>query len=307
VHALFFSIKHPMTEVWNLVVAPIRRHRGLHYFLRNLFFAPAEKKRAGIAAQLRTARTLPIVMIVGCSRSGTSFTARMLNSAGLMFPGEHTVPDEFNPEGYFEEERVVAINSDILWGSGGHWFMPPAKLRVYAYQRSQIVQTLSWLCSFEGVCGWKDPRGTLTLPVWIDIARELNIPILIVGVFRNPRAVANSIVQHERGLFDFTQALNAWCVHNTRLLDLAASLPDRFYWFTIDQPSTRTEANLNAIAARLGLKGRVALGQSRQIPTETAPVADINEEARTIYDRLLEAHGIQWGGVLSGQSACGAL
>jgi hypothetical protein len=296
-----------MTEVLNFLMTPIRRHRGLHYFLRNLVFAPTEWQRVAREKQKCADRILPIVMIVGCSRSGTSFTARMLSSAGLILPGEHAAPDEFNPQGYFEDDRVVTINSDILWGSSGHWFVPPAKLRVYAYQRAQIAQVLSWLCSFEGVCGWKDPRGTLTLPVWLDVARELNIPILIVGVFRNPAAVANSIVQHERGLFDFTQALNAWRVHNTRLLDLAASLPDQFYWFTIDQPSTHVEANLNAIAARLGLKGRVAMGQAPQVSIERAPVADIGEEARNIYDRMLEARDIQWSSVPSGQSARGTL
>jgi hypothetical protein len=240
------------------------------------------------------ARTLPIVMIVGCPRSGTSFAARMLNSAGLLLPGEHTPPDAFNPDGYFEEDRVVGINSDILWGSSGHWFTPPAKLRVYPYQRAQIVQALAWLCGFEGVCGWKDPRGTLTLPSWLDVARELNIPVRVVGVFRKPEAVANSIVRHDRGQWDFAQALDAWCIHNTRLLELAASMPDRFYWFTIDQAEQAVEQNLNAIAIRLGLAGRVSLDRAGKSASEKPDSTNISESARGIYQRLLDAHAIQW-------------
>jgi len=238
------------------------------------------------------ARTLPIVMIIGCPRSGTSFTARMLSSAGLMLPGEHTVPDEFNADGYFEEHQVVSINSDILWGSGGDWFTPPSELRVYVYQRAQIVQALARLCSCEGISGWKDPRGTLTIPAWLEVVRELEIPVRVVGVFRNPVAVANSIVRHERGRVDFAQALNAWCIHNTRLLDLAASLPDRFCWFTTDQPEQNAEANLNAVAARLGLSGHVREAPSRQGVSEDNVLAS-PDATRGIYQRLLKAHVAQ--------------
>jgi hypothetical protein len=281
-------------RVRNALMTPIRRHRNLHYFLRNLCFTPVEMARAKNAAQMRTARTLPIVMIVGCPRSGTSFTARMLSSAGLVFPGEHTPPDAFNPDGYFEEDRVVSINSDILWGSSGHWFTPPSRLRVYAYQRAQIVQALAWLCGFSGVTGWKDPRGTLTLPAWLDVARELGIQVRVVGVFRNPATVANSIVRHEQGKLDFSQALNAWCVHNSRLLELAGSIPDRFCWFTIDQAEQAVEQNLNAIAARLELAGRVRFDRAKKSVSEQLGVANVSERAQTIYRRLLDAHAAQW-------------
>jgi hypothetical protein len=233
-------------------------------------------------------------MIVGCARSGTSFTARMLNSAGLILPGRHTVPDEFNPDGYFEEDCVVSVNSDILWGSSGHWFTPPSKLRVYAYQRARIVQALAWLCTFEGVAGWKDPRGTLTLPVWVETARKLKVPIKVVGVFRNPVAVARSIVRHERGGVDFAQALSAWCINNVRLLDFAESLPHRFYWFGIDHQRQSIEANLNAIAARLGLVGRVKMERNRQNEDENSNLLDIPENAHAIHSRLLKAHAAQW-------------
>ncbi len=277
----------------SLLIAPIRRNRRLHYFCRNLVFSPTEWASARRARRLCVGRTWPIVMIVGCSRSGTSFAARMLNAAGLLLPGEHTAPDEFNPLGYFEEDRVVAINSDILWGSGGHWFAPPSELRVYVYQRAQIVQALARLCSCEGISGWKDPRGTLTMPAWLEVARELEIPVHVVGVFRNPVAVANSIVRHERGRVDFAQALNAWCIHNTRLLDLAASLPDRFSWFTTDQPEQNAEANLNAVAARLGLSGHVREAPSRQGVSEDNVLAN-PDATRGIYQRLLKAHAAQW-------------
>ncbi len=272
----------------------IRRRRRLHYFLRNLFFAPAERREAILARRASAPCTLPIVMIVGCSRSGTSFAARMLKSAGLLLPGEHTPPDEFNPEGYFEEDRVVAVNSDILWGSGGHWFMPPPRLRVYAYQRAQIVQALTWFCSFGGIAGWKDPRGTLTLPVWLEMARELEIPVCVVGVFRNPAAVAASIVRHERGAIEFPQALSAWCVHNARLLDLAASQPSRFSWFTTDQCEQRVEKNLNALAGRLGLGGRVAMDDNHR-RTIVPNLLEIPAMVREIHERLLAAHAAQWG------------
>ena len=228
--------------VRNAVMTPIRRRRKLHYFLRNLAFAPAQRFAAARARWRLTGRSEPVVFIIGCSRSGTSFTARMLHSAGLSLPGEHQVADAFNPDGYFEEARVIGINSDILMGSGGHWFLPPAEISIYAYQRARMLQVLAELCSHAGVVGWKDPRGTLAMSAWLDAARELDVPFHIVGVFRNPAAVANSIVRHERGAFDFSQALHAWRVSNKQLLELAGANPDRFSWFTIDQPLPSAEA-----------------------------------------------------------------
>jgi len=234
-------------------------------------------------------------MIVGCSRSGTSFAARMLNSAGLVLPGKHAEPDDFNLHGYFENDRVTSINGDILWGSGGHWFAPPVDLRVYSYQRAQIVQLLAWLCSVEGIVGWKDPRAVLTLPLWLDASRDLKIPVHVVGVFRNPAAVANSIVRHERGAFDYRQALNAWCISNTRLLDLADAMPDRFSWFTVDQPAQHSEANLNRIAAKIGLSRRVTIDQAQYVCSENASVPNTSEHVRSIHQRLMETHAAQWG------------
>lgn len=248
---------------------------------------------------------LPVVMIVGCSRSGTSFTARMLASAGLLFPGEHTAADEFNRDGYFEADRVVAINSDILWGSNGHWFAPPRRLRVYAYQRAQIIQAFAWFASFPGLSGWKDPRGTLTLPVWLDVARDLNIPVHVVGVFRNPAAVANSIVRHERGTLDFSVAFDAWCIHNTRLLNLAAALPYQFSWFTIDQSEQDIEANLNAIAAKMGLPGRVSVGLSKAKARPDTERLEVSPTADALYNRLRAAHAA-WCSPSNSQPAVGS-
>ena len=217
----------------------------------------------------------------------------MLSSAGLILPGKHLSADDFNPAGYFEEDNVVGINSDIIWGSRGHWFLPPPEIRVYPYQRARIEQVLGWLCGFDGVAGWKDPRGTLTLPAWLEAARELDVPVHVVGVFREPAAVAASIVRHERGAFNFTQALNAWCIHSARLLEHANLLKDRFHWFTIDQDVERVATNLGGIADKLGLRNGVgpvsASGESM-----IAKNADVPGDALRIYERLTQAHSAQW-------------
>ena len=60
----------------------------------------------------------PIVVVSGLPRSGTSMMMRMLEAGGMtVLVDEQRLPDEDNPVGYFEDQRVKALVSgaDTSW------------------------------------------------------------------------------------------------------------------------------------------------------------------------------------------------
>ena len=60
----------------------------------------------------------PVVVVSGLPRSGTSMAMRMLEAGGLPIVTDHArQPDEDNPHGYFELDRVLALDKggDTSW------------------------------------------------------------------------------------------------------------------------------------------------------------------------------------------------
>jgi len=57
-----------------------------------------------------------IVIVSGLPRSGTSMMMKMLEAGGLQVMTDHQrTPDEDNPKGYYEFERVKQIEHDRAW------------------------------------------------------------------------------------------------------------------------------------------------------------------------------------------------
>lgn len=125
------------------------------------------------------------IIIIGMHRSGTSLLSRMLETLGL-FLGKRK--DENHEAVFFQ-----SINDWLLRQSGGAWDNP-APIR-YLFDSSEITERTSdyiqrylltspRAASFAGLFhylryrrlaplsrpwGWKDPRNTFTLPIWLNI------------------------------------------------------------------------------------------------------------------------------------------
>ncbi|MDG2332881.1 MAG: sulfotransferase [Myxococcota bacterium] len=66
---------------------------------------------------------LPITVVSGIPRSGTSMMMSMLGAAGLpLLSDDKRAPDPSNPRGYFEFEAVKSTQKDPRWleGAAGH-------------------------------------------------------------------------------------------------------------------------------------------------------------------------------------------
>jgi hypothetical protein len=144
------------------------------------------------------------VIIIGMHRSGTSMITQLLKKLGL-FVGKRL---DYHYEALFFQK----INIWLLQLAGAHWSRPaPLKtLLSHSLLRKQCIEVIRyWLSArvylaylgiwnslryhsifnLPFVWGWKDPRSTITLPIWLDIFPQAKI----VYIIRNGVDVASSL------------------------------------------------------------------------------------------------------------------
>lgn len=151
----------------------------------------------------------PPILVIGMHRSGTSLLNRVLDEAGV-FMGADLDP---NHESLF----FMDINRWLLAQSGGRWDTPETiryllenkdvfeVFRSHVYNLLQSKYAKEFLGDIYGkpCCsllqlnfpwGWKDPRSTMTLPLWQSIFPEARI----IHVYRHGVDVAASLRVREK-------------------------------------------------------------------------------------------------------------
>ena len=67
-------------------------------------------------------------VILGMHRSATSLVAKGLNN--VIYLGEDDdmlPPQEDNPEGFYENNKFIDLNNEIISAAGGNWLEPPSE------------------------------------------------------------------------------------------------------------------------------------------------------------------------------------
>jgi hypothetical protein len=169
----------------------------------------------------------PPIIIIGMHRSGTGMLAFLLEKLGL-FVGKKK---EENNEAWF----FLRINRWLLRQCGGAWDYPQpcrqlilnSELRANAADYIRFLMESFYVISFLGwqkylfyrtlqnldiSWGWKDPRNTFTLPLWLDIFPDAKV----IHIYRHGVDVAQSLkMRQER----FQRRLNTF-----------KNLHKLFYW-----------------------------------------------------------------------------
>lgn len=137
-------------------------------------------------------------------RAGTSLSAAMLQALGVRLSENLMPATPDNPIGYFEDADIVKTHEAILYALGqrtwrtsssmiplpDNWTtlapVQPQRERLRAIAKRELgASATAW--------GFKDPRTAQMLPLWNDIARELQTEIRSVIVLRHPREVSESL------------------------------------------------------------------------------------------------------------------
>jgi GT2 family glycosyltransferase len=179
----------------------------------------------------------PLILVVGMHRSGTSLLGSILQALGVALPGPLIPGDHHNPEGYFERSDITALQEELLidlqrwWPSEAGllplpdgWLHSPRSQRAAAGLRRLLQADRA---SQHGPWAIKDPRTSLLLPLWRQVATELDLPLQLLLAIRHPAEVVVSLVGRDGGLAGMTQARaeGLWLEHHRRLLSDADQLP----------------------------------------------------------------------------------
>ncbi len=134
----------------------------------------------------------PPFIIIGMHRSGTSLVTKILEKSGI-FMG---VIKDHN----FEAMHFLSLNQQALWAAGGSWLQPIVPKKIHhrtipakeLYREHFRINTLGQrLQNFwkNPDWGWKDPRNTFTLPMWLELFPNAKV----IHVYRDGEEVARSL------------------------------------------------------------------------------------------------------------------
>ena len=178
-----------------------------------------------------------VVLCVGMHRSGTSLTASLLEGLGVCLPGELIDADSANLSGYFENRSIVDAQERLLQDLGYWWPTERASRGMPASVVQQQVYSdyVDWLTNHldelfiggHGQIAVKDPRTSLLMPAWQEVAVRLRLSLRVVICVREPRDVCWSLVCRDGPSVGMTwsRAQRLWMGHYKNLLHGLGDLP----------------------------------------------------------------------------------
>jgi len=221
--------------------------------------------------------TYPLI-ITGMHRSGTSLLAQVLYSMGLHLGCDCRL-DEM--ESWFLREQNMRIfkQARARWDKPG----PMHRLLQDSERSDALVADLREVCCAEDTrdylgakryrtnaalaeqeqpWGWKDPRNTFTLPLWLQVFPNTRI----INIHRNGVDVANSLLQRAQRLFKTGDTGPIWrriprrCLHASRRmsLDQAFSLWAEYVTMNLETTATLAPDRVYSLSYEAFLENPVA-------------------------------------------------
>lgn len=166
-------------------------------------------------------------IITGMHRSGTSLVARLFYEAGADMGNPDTFyrPDEWNPDGYYEQPDIHSVNMPLingnLWKFAYFWLPSTKTVMKRSVKFKDEIQTYDQKYEKAII---KETRFCLTLPAWLAYGATVD---KILVCLREPIQVAKSIQKRNHTLI--RHGLWLWQVHNQRLLENVT--PDIPVWY----------------------------------------------------------------------------
>lgn len=187
------------------------------------------------------------VIILGMHRSGTSCLTGCLKSFGLKL-GDVSEYNKYNEKGNQEDRQVFRLNEDILRANGGSWNQVPEQISpLNENHTKQVTDVIADYAKIDGCWGIKDPRMLITYPLW----KSLLPPHSLLGTFRHPKAVAQSLLARKNLSVPLEQGYELWLSYNLRLLQLMKENP--FPLINYDLPEDQYLSRIKTMVDMIGL------------------------------------------------------
>jgi len=138
-----------------------------------------------------------VILVVGMHRSGTSLLSKILLQLGVDFGDSLLKSDSSNPDGHFENLKLLNINEKVLELSHGSWDAPPAKDNLTQHWKSLSSDVSTFIqeeADKKVLFGIKEPRISLLIEEYVDV---ISFPCKIIYIKRNCDDVAKSIFKRD--------------------------------------------------------------------------------------------------------------
>lgn len=196
------------------------------------------------------------ICILGMHRSGTSAVTLALREMGLSLGSEESLMrgDIHNPEGYFENRRIVDINERILSIIGRRWDttlpIAPWSLIHHGLEPIRNVAREVFETEFESDNWlWKDPRTSILVPFWRHVLESMRVQVHYVIVYRNPLDVASSLARRD-GISE-ERAIRIWNNYMISALRYSDGSPRVFVSY--DQFLVQSQSYVKQIAKQFSM------------------------------------------------------
>jgi hypothetical protein len=240
----------------------------------------------------------PPVIITGMHRSGTSLLASLLHRAGLHLGDRLLGPGPANRQGYFEDLDFVELQDDVLAALGTTIFLPVPPRGTPGDGHRARARELIAARERRAAWGWKDPRSSLLLDFWLDLAPDARFvlayrrPAEVVDSLRRRRDPAlyrqypGAVVLERIGVprFRARHALHVWCEYNEAVVSFAERHVDRCHVVRSDALETSLPPVLETLA-----RGGIPLDASID-PAATIDPTMIVRRAAPSIERLCARH-----------------
>jgi GT2 family glycosyltransferase len=196
---------------------------------------------------------MPVLIITGMHRSGTSLTASLLQSAGL-FIGERLMPaSPGNEAGHFEDMEFYEFHRRALRATGhaDDGLVKTTQIDLPKPLEREARQLIVARESGGRPWGWKDPRTVLFLDHW----HRLLPHSFNLFVFRAPWEVVDSLYRRSDEVFGINPrlALDAWYHYNVLVRDFVKRHSDSSLIYELPQVITDATGVVASIRRRCGI------------------------------------------------------
>lgn len=233
-----------------------------------------------------------VICILGMHRSGTSCLTGSLQQGGL-FLGKHHTWNDYNRKGNRENQDVVNLHEAIFKANGLSWKQPlrPASWKTLwrhpapVWQPQHIARAREILAEYavQPIWGFKDPRTLMLLQGWLKLLPDIEM----IGIYRHPLAVAQSLASRPALPVTVEEGLRMWYEYNTRLLQQFKRRPFPIVCF--DWHEEKFHKRLDDLHQQLGLapippEERFYTSELHKQSADSAAILPL--EIRQLYDEL---------------------
>lgn len=191
-----------------------------------------------------------IICLAGMGRSGTSLMASYLQHCGIPMGDKMLAAGKWNRKGFYEDIEFLEFHKNLLKINKSNLYLPRKSRTVPEPERQTAIQILERRSESHSIWGWKDPRTSLFMDLWLDLDKDIKF----IFMYRSPYEVIESIFRIMKGYNLYLRpwiAVKGWIYYNRELLKLQKQYPERCAFVSIHGFDSKPEQASASLAAWL--------------------------------------------------------